>query len=276
MPIDDRRGQWRALTRAEQRAKVHPRAPDRGRRPGVLPDGASKPAPIDVIAEEAGYSRGAFYSNFDSKDELFVRAARASPRCRNRDADSRAGSHQGRPRTSHRRSSGRYRVLGEDSSWCLLATEFQLYSMRGGRMGGTIRRNLRVLPTPNRGVDSGPLRPAGNRIGVDPHTNSVVAQIAPCQHGLALQRAANTALKIHATRAAPSQPSSAGRSPARPSANRHPRPENVTRNNATAASNRPTRAYRRVAETLAADTAALGAFNIAASMSSTPTRAAPY
>src|ERR1700755_1128580 len=28
----------------------------------------------------------------------------------------------------------RYRVLGEDNSWCLLTTEFQLYTMRGGMM----------------------------------------------------------------------------------------------------------------------------------------------
>jgi AcrR family transcriptional regulator len=29
-------------------------------------------SPVERIAEEAGFSRGAFYSNFRSKDELFI------------------------------------------------------------------------------------------------------------------------------------------------------------------------------------------------------------
>ena len=71
-------------------------------------------APIDVIAEDAGYSRGAFYSNFDSKDELFVELLG-----RHLDAEvdtlSRALDRIKTAKDLAPAIERRYQVLGEDS-----------------------------------------------------------------------------------------------------------------------------------------------------------------
>lgn len=118
------------LARAEQREETRRRLIDSAA--GIFSRVGFEAAPIDVIAEGAGFSRGAFYSNFESKDELFLilleRHINAEIETLDRSlarvqvaADLAAVIER------------RYRVLGEDSSWCLLTTEFQLYTMRGGK-----------------------------------------------------------------------------------------------------------------------------------------------
>jgi AcrR family transcriptional regulator len=149
-------------------------------------------APIDVIAEEAGFSRGAFYSNFESKDELFLEVIG-----HHLDAEIETLSHalDGIKSASDLAPAieGRYRVLGEDGSWCLLTTEFQLYAMRGGvkadefgEIYESYRKRLGEL-----------IALHFDRLGVESTLSPYefgVAQIA-LSHGLALQRAANGALK---------------------------------------------------------------------------------
>jgi hypothetical protein len=86
-----------------------------------------------------------------------------------------------------------YRVLGEDGSWCLLTTEFQLYTMRGGmranefgeiyqsyrrRLGGLIAHHFDRL-----GIETSltPYEFGGSQTALS--------------HKLALPRAANGSLK---------------------------------------------------------------------------------
>ena len=148
-------------------------------------------AAIDVIAEEAGFSRGAFYSNFESKDELFVELFR-----RHVDDEietlSRALDRIKKAEDLAPAIERRYRVLGDDSSWCLLTTEFQLYATRGGKMAEqfaasyeSYRRRLGEL-----------IATHFDRLGVESALTPYefgVAQVA-LSHGLALQRAADTTL----------------------------------------------------------------------------------
>jgi AcrR family transcriptional regulator len=58
------------LTRAEQREETRRRLVESARR--VFARMGFEAALIDVIAEEAGFSRGAFYFNFASKNELLI------------------------------------------------------------------------------------------------------------------------------------------------------------------------------------------------------------
>jgi AcrR family transcriptional regulator len=58
------------LTRAESRARTRAALLDAGGRVFVR-DGFAR-ASVEAIAAEAGYTRGAFYSNFSSKEELFA------------------------------------------------------------------------------------------------------------------------------------------------------------------------------------------------------------
>jgi AcrR family transcriptional regulator len=178
------------LTRAEQREVTRQRLIESAGR--VFCRLGFEAAPIDIIAEEAGYSRGAFYSNFESKDELFVELLG-----HHLDAEVDTLSHAlDRIKSTDDLAPAierRYRVLGEDNSWCLLTTEFQLYTMRGGMMAdqfGDIYESYRqrigeLLAT------------HFERLGIESSLTPYefgVSQIA-LAHGLALQRAANQTLK---------------------------------------------------------------------------------
>ena len=57
------------LTRAERKAKTR-RAARLGR-PAVQPEGLEGTS-VEQIASDAGYTKGAFYANFKSKEELFL------------------------------------------------------------------------------------------------------------------------------------------------------------------------------------------------------------
>lgn len=178
------------LTRAEQREITRERLISAA---GVVFCRAGfEAAPIDVIAEEAGYSRGAFYSNFESKDEVFVELLG-----RHLDAEVETlGQALGRIEAARDLAPAierRYRVLGENNSWCLLTTEFQLYTMRGGTKAGefaktyeSYRQRLAAL-----------LEEHFTRLGVESRLTPyefAVSQIA-LSHGLALQRAADSTLE---------------------------------------------------------------------------------
>ncbi|HEX2397794.1 MAG TPA: TetR/AcrR family transcriptional regulator [Solirubrobacteraceae bacterium] len=58
------------LTRAEKQARTRAALLDAGAR--VFVTHGFQGASVELIASEAGYTRGAFYSNFSSKEELFA------------------------------------------------------------------------------------------------------------------------------------------------------------------------------------------------------------
>ena len=177
------------LSRAEQREETRRRLIESAAK--VFCRLGFEAAPIDVIAEEAGFSRGAFYSNFESKDELFLALLSG-----HLDAEVETLSRAlDRIRTADELAPAierRYRVLGEDSSWCLLTTEFQLYAMRGGKMAGqftTIYESYRQRLGELIAIHF-------DRLGIESTLTPYefgVAQVA-LSHGLALQRAANKSL----------------------------------------------------------------------------------
>ena len=178
------------LTRTEQRELTRQRLIEAAGR--VFSRVGFEAAPIDVIAEEAGFSRGAFYSNFESKDELFVELishhldaevdtlGRALERIKS--ADDLAPAIE-----------RRYRVLGEDSSWCLLTTEFQLYTMRGGAKADQFGEIYESYRTRVGELIATHFERLGIESNLTPYEFGV-SQIA-LSHGLALQRAANRTLK---------------------------------------------------------------------------------
>jgi AcrR family transcriptional regulator len=177
------------LTRAEQREETRRRLIAAAA--GVFSRFGFEAAPIDVIAEEAGFSRGAFYSNFASKDELFLVLFRehldAEIDTLSRALDRIGSADDLAPAIEHR-----YRVLGEDSSWCLMATEFQLYAMRGGKMA----EDFAAIYESYRQRLGEVIATHFDRLGVvsalTPYEFGV-AQVA-LSHGLALQRTVSGSL----------------------------------------------------------------------------------
>ncbi|MEU8604708.1 TetR/AcrR family transcriptional regulator [Streptomyces parvulus] len=177
------------LTRAQQREQTRRRLIEAAG--SVFGRLGFEAAPIEVIAEEAGFSRGAFYSNFESKDELFIELVQ-----NHFDAEidtlGRALARITHANDLAPTIERRYRTLGENSSWCLLTTEFQMYAMRGGRMAGRFseiyedyRRRLGELIALH-------FDRLGIRSSLTPYEFGA-AQIA-LSHGLALQRAASGVL----------------------------------------------------------------------------------
>lgn len=145
-------------------------------------------APIDVIAEEAGFSRGAFYSNFESKDELFLILLNE-----HLDAEietlGRAMHHIEHPEDMVAAIERRYRVLDEDNGWCLLATEFQLYATRGGKMADEFGRIYERYRVRLGDIIATHCERLNIKLLLSPYELGV-AQIA-LSHGLALQKTAN-------------------------------------------------------------------------------------
>ena len=177
------------LTRDEQRAETKRR---------ILASAAKcfarhgfEGAAIDTIAEEAGFSRGAFYANFKTKEEVFLLLLRehieaelttlAASLGRIEDADQLAPMME-----------RRYRNLGRDLDWCLLMVEFQLSAVRGGAHADEARKIFE-----NYRVRSGKLlTELCERLDVEPLLSPYeigVSQLA-LAHGLALQRASNPSI----------------------------------------------------------------------------------
>lgn len=97
-------------------------------------------ASIEMICERAGFTRGAFYSNFASKDELFFAMFEAH-----------AGVLLTRLRTALEQASGAAdplqhfaslasRQSDDDRQWFLISTEFTLYAIRNPAAAAALAR----------------------------------------------------------------------------------------------------------------------------------------
>lgn len=98
-------------------------------------------ASIDVIAEAAGYSKGAFYSNFGNKEDAFLELLE-----RHLDAEIERGRDvvkDGDFQTALERFVDLYSMEDEDQDWCLLSVEFALYAARSHTFAEHYSRLLR-------------------------------------------------------------------------------------------------------------------------------------
>lgn len=112
----------RRMTRAEKQAATR----------AALLDGAAdtftrvgyEAATVDGITEAAGFSRGAFYSNFESKEELFLTLINS--RIKKNLHEIAAAFQQGATAADRIRSGGNFldSLVAQDRQWCLLYMEF--------------------------------------------------------------------------------------------------------------------------------------------------------
>jgi AcrR family transcriptional regulator len=91
-------------------------------------------ATVDGITEAAGFSRGAFYSNFDSKDELFLTLIES--RIDTNLQDIAAAFQQGATASERIRSGGEFldSLVAKDRQWCLLYMEFWSRAVRDPKL----------------------------------------------------------------------------------------------------------------------------------------------
>lgn len=110
------------LTRAEKQAAT--RAALLESAATVFTKRGYEAATLEEITEAAGFSRGAFYSNYDSKEELFLTLIES--RIQGRLQEIAAAFQDGDTAEERIRSGGRHldSLVAQDRQWCLLYMEF--------------------------------------------------------------------------------------------------------------------------------------------------------
>ncbi|MFI9385846.1 TetR/AcrR family transcriptional regulator [Kutzneria sp. NPDC052558] len=126
----------RRLTRAEAKARTRTLLLDAAAE--VFARKGFAGASVEEIAETAGFSIGAFYSNFANKDELFVELL--STHSRNQIAES-ARLMDDRAEGKH--GLGRQLVAAADEDFPLLEAEFWLYSVRNPEVATALAERMR-------------------------------------------------------------------------------------------------------------------------------------
>lgn len=118
------------LTRADSRERTAQRLMDAAEQ--LIAAQGLDATSVEVIAEEAGYSRGAFYSNFKSKEDLFLEVLR---RDQERTNQQFAGAlHEGQPLEQARaRVRDLYAALYKNAASFMIWTEARMLSARDVR-----------------------------------------------------------------------------------------------------------------------------------------------
>jgi AcrR family transcriptional regulator len=122
----------RRVTRQEQKARTRARILEAAAR--VFARKGFHDASIEEVAEHAGFTKGAVYSNFEDKEALFLTLM-----------DERAGEEllriteragQGDSLQERLRSGQRLvaELIGADRDWCMLSREFWAYAVRDPRL----------------------------------------------------------------------------------------------------------------------------------------------
>ena len=116
------------LTRAEMRDRTRSGLLEAATR--VFARRGYRAASMDEIAEEAGYSKGAVYSNFESKEDLFLTLFQEHM-AEHLAATTKAFSEGATPQERLTSGSRHLSLMAEeDQEWCLLLMEFWSHAAR--------------------------------------------------------------------------------------------------------------------------------------------------
>ncbi len=95
-------------------------------------------ASVEAVCERAGYTRGAFYSNFESKEELFLELTRQVSRERIAAVRARVSALEGRDK-NRERPAGAVAIIeqvldisNDDRLGVLLMSEIRIHALRNG------------------------------------------------------------------------------------------------------------------------------------------------
>jgi AcrR family transcriptional regulator len=164
------------LSRAEAQAQTRQRLIDAAAL--VFARRGFHAATVEEVADQAEYTKGAVYSNFGSKDELFLAVLEA--RLQAQAAYYRQLEEEARSRPGHGLPDVLPRLDELDETWCLLQVEFWLYALRNesvrDRMAALYRQYRADLAAIARPFASAELEPA-----------EVASVALALYHGLTLQ-----------------------------------------------------------------------------------------
>ncbi|MFD0921840.1 TetR/AcrR family transcriptional regulator [Saccharopolyspora rosea] len=131
---------------------------------------------IEAIADEAGFTRGAFYSNFASKEELFLALAERENRVRLEDLRARFadvvapfGRVEGKPGPEliEEALADILAFQPAGQQWCLLHSEFRLLAMRDPAVAPKFLETTRAFQRQLAELVDSALESVGLRFAVD-------------------------------------------------------------------------------------------------------------
>lgn len=172
------------LTRDERRAQTVERLLDAAA--VVFARQGFHAASVDDVAEAAGFSKGAVYSNFDSKEDLFLAVLDRHNQVIIESLE--AILHSGDTLAARLDALGRwYQQLAEaERDWSMLACEFALYAARNPRLQAELaerdRRSLAIIA----GMVEGQARELGLELPAPPTV--IAAAILAVGDGIAIRR----------------------------------------------------------------------------------------
>ena len=148
-------------------------------------------ASIDVIAENAGFSKGGFYSNFKSKEDIFLALLEEHLNAEVA-ALSRLISESVSVDDLLAKIDELYTNLFTDPTMCVLSVEFQLLAMRNE----IVRKRYQELSTHHRATLIELLQNAMIRFHTSLRSDpaEVIDILTALAHGLVLQKSAGTVL----------------------------------------------------------------------------------
>ena len=135
------------LSREEQKALTRARLIDAAR--AVFARRGFHRALLEEIADEAGYTTGAIYANFDGKEELFLAVLDEHIAARVRSVDEAVAAASAPEQRFRAGADNWMRFLREDPDWYPLFIEFWAYALRNPELRPRAAERFAAFPLAN-------------------------------------------------------------------------------------------------------------------------------
>ena len=174
----------RRLTREESRAQTRERLIETAQH--LFVSNGYGGASIRDIADKAGYSQGAFYSNFSSKEDVLLELLRRHMEGEAAQLSKVMGNDRQKPEQMLAELEAWASTLNHDADWCMLSIELQLHANRSQ----TFAAEYQKVWDKHRSEIGGVIGQLFNKLGRTPPAapDELAAAFMALSHGLALQR----------------------------------------------------------------------------------------
>lgn len=174
----------RRLTREESRAQTRERLINAARH--LFVSNGYGGASIRDIADRAGYSQGAFYSNFSSKEDVLLELLRRHMEAEARHLFTVMGGNGQQPEQMLADLEAWAATLNREADWCMLSIELQLHARRSPSFAAEYKRVWDKHRSEIGSVISLLFEKLGHSVPAEP--DELAAAFMALSHGLALQR----------------------------------------------------------------------------------------
>jgi len=174
----------RRLTREESRAQTRERLIETAQQ--LFVSNGYGGASIRDIADKAGYSQGAFYSNFSSKEDVLLELLRRHMEAEATQLSRVLGNDRQEPGQLLAELEAWASTLNHDADWCMLSIELQLHAHRSQ----TFAAEYQKVWSEHRSEIGRVIRQLFDKLGRTPPApqDELAAAFMALSHGLALQR----------------------------------------------------------------------------------------